>query len=111
MASRQTLCHRSFRFRNARIAPVSMRPRGLVSMPLGNPSAYRGTGVLSQVRAALDRTGAFQNRLTHALLPLLLRPGSAAGAPEPVLHDLLEEVRDALLLRPGSLLELILEVG
>src|SRR4051794_1977782 len=100
MASRQTLCHRSFRFRNARIAPVSMRPRGLVSMPFGNPGTHRRPGVFGQVRAPIDHTGAFQNRFTHALLPLVLRPGSAAGVSQPVPDDLLEEVRDALLLRP-----------
>src|SRR5947209_14314959 len=80
------------------------------SMPACNPCPHFGPGVLCQVRTTLDRPGTFHDGFTHALLPLLLSLGLAAGVPEPALHDLLKEIRNALLLRPVSLLQLAFEM-
>ena len=100
---------RSRRFRNARIAPVSMRPCGLSSMPACNPCAHCGLGVLCQIRRTLDGAGALQGCFAHTSLLFLRGTGLAAGLLEPALYDFLKEIRNTLLFRPGSLLQLALE--
>jgi len=68
-----------------------------------------GTSVLGAIGTSLDRPHESHRRLPQHLLPLCLVAVGRTGLQEPILRDLVEEIRHALALGAGGFFELGLE--